>query len=300
MSSIYGKMTQGLDGLTYRSMFEADFANKFLFETIDYEYEKPYNDGTKRKCDFYIKSLDLWIECAYHDIVDNFAYQKNKGAIPLKVPYQDKDIVKKRGAKFDWTNKIWYVPEELNTGNRLEKFENWMSRKQLELTQLNNSQITENYEPSLRKKLIDNADKKIIVVSYKDVSNRSINHIYDLIRVCYNSYYCELLNTHRIKQNPNQIVKKPNHNNGNGGTNRQGGWDKKFFLPNFSDKNLKKNEQTPSYLLAWSTFQNLQPGDRHRFIQSIVKLSKGNPRRKKKKKKKFNKSMDKLINAGTI
>ena len=155
MSSIYGKMTQGLDGLTYRSMFEADFANKFLFETIDYEYEKPYNDGTKRKCDFYIKSLDLWIECAYHDIVDNFAYQKNKGDIPLKVPYQDKDIVKKRGAKWSPTNKIWYIPEELNTGNRLEKFENWMSRKQLELTQLNNSQITENYEPSLRKKLIE-------------------------------------------------------------------------------------------------------------------------------------------------
>ena len=114
-------------------MFEADFANKFLFEAADYEYEKSYGDGTKRKCDFYIKNLDLWIECAYNEIVETFAYQKNKGRIPLQCPFQDKDIAKRMGAKWDKVERHWYIPIELNTGSRLEKFERWMNSLQLKI-----------------------------------------------------------------------------------------------------------------------------------------------------------------------
>ena len=38
------------------------------------KYDK---DGTKRKCDFYIESLDLWIECSWnYDNSRNFYVSK--------------------------------------------------------------------------------------------------------------------------------------------------------------------------------------------------------------------------------
>ena len=76
MNEIYGKQTYGKDEILYRSMFEAKFADKFLYEQYTYEYEKPYNDGTKRTCDFYVKELDLWIECAWGETSQKYVYQK--------------------------------------------------------------------------------------------------------------------------------------------------------------------------------------------------------------------------------
>ena len=38
----------------------SEFAHKFLHNVYEYVYEKPYDDYIKRKCDFYIESLDFY------------------------------------------------------------------------------------------------------------------------------------------------------------------------------------------------------------------------------------------------
>ena len=190
MNSIYGKFTKGKDGITYRSEFEAEFAHKFLHGVYEYVYEKPYDDGTKRKCDFYIESLDLWIECSWNPIVETFMYQKKKGKIfldPAKATFQKKDDVKRLGGKWEPTNKLWYIPESRNTGNRLEQFEEFMFEKDLGKTYSDESHIQPDYEKNMKEKLIDNIDKKIIVVSHKEVS--TCNDLWDVMRVVDNSLF---------------------------------------------------------------------------------------------------------------
>ena len=71
-----------------------------------------------------------------------------------------------------------------------------MSEDQLEIIESNNSQITEDYESNLKQKMIDNLDKKIIIVSSKDVSD--CRDLADVIRVCDNEYYKELLSEGKI------------------------------------------------------------------------------------------------------
>jgi len=59
----YGIQTVGLDKHTYRSAAEAYFCNKYLYNIYEYiiepTYPKPYD---KKKYDWYIPSLDLYIE----------------------------------------------------------------------------------------------------------------------------------------------------------------------------------------------------------------------------------------------
>ncbi len=42
----FGEPTKGKDGNQYKSKFEANFCNKFLYENWSYEYEKPYSGKT--------------------------------------------------------------------------------------------------------------------------------------------------------------------------------------------------------------------------------------------------------------
>ena len=65
----YGNATRGKDGRNYKSQFEADFCNKFLYQKYSYEYEKPYNDGSRRKSDFYLNDLDLYIKCPDGELI---------------------------------------------------------------------------------------------------------------------------------------------------------------------------------------------------------------------------------------
>jgi hypothetical protein len=249
--SIYGKLTKGKDGITYRSQFEANFANKFLFEKFDYEYEKPYNDGTKRKCDFYIKSLDLWIECSYNEVIDTFEYQNIKGNIPLiNALYEDRTTVKFLGGRWNPAEKIWYIPVELNTGNRLKKFEKFMSKEYLKIIELDKSQITENYSSDLRQKLYDNIDKRIIIISLKEVD--SCNSFNDVLRIVDNEYFKELLSKDEIK-NKEKI------------------------------QSYKKPKET-DYDLSFRIFNSLGDGDKSRFIRKINKQFKIKPKKRNKNK----------------
>ena len=233
-------------------MFECSFANKFLYNKFNYEYEKPYNDGTKRKCDFYVPILNLWIECSYNELVDTFAYQSIKDSIPLNVSYYDKERVKKIGGRWNPDKKYWYIPMELNTGNRLKKFEEFMYERHLKIIESDKPQITENYSSDLRKKILDNTDKRIIVVSNSELD--SCNSLDDVLRVCDNEYYKQLISEEKIKTKEKiQSYKKPNE----------------------SDLQL-----------ALRFYMNLQSGDKHRFIQSINKQSKQKPKRKKLRNKK--------------
>ena len=197
--SIYGKLTKGKDGITYRSAFEAEFAGKFLFGLYDYDYEKPYNDGTKRKSDFYVESLDLWIECSWHQIVETFMYQKKKGRIlldPKKAIFEKKEDVKSLGGKWDSDLKRWYVPELKNTGNRLEQFEKFMYNKDLDKTFSDESHMHDDYEKNMKQKLVDNIDKNIIVVSHKEVS--SCVDLWDIIRVVDNSLFMKYFDDGKV------------------------------------------------------------------------------------------------------
>lgn len=61
-SPLYGVPTQGLDKHEYRSKAEAYFADKFLFNRVDYIIEPKYPNDIHKWYDWYIPSLDLYIE----------------------------------------------------------------------------------------------------------------------------------------------------------------------------------------------------------------------------------------------
>lgn len=235
-------------------MFEAEFANKFLYGKFSYNYEKPYNDGTKRKCDFYVEALDLWIECAYNELIDKFEYQTKKSHIPLhNASYNNKESVKCMGAKWNPTEKYWYIPMELNTGQRLKKFEPYMSEQNLTIVQSDNKQITESYSEDIRQKLYDNTDKRIIIVSKKDLE--TCNSFNDVLRVCDNKYFKQLISQGKI-------------------------WD------GFPDYQSYKKPDETDLDLAIRIFNNLQPDDKNRFIQRKSIQKNRRPKRKKNRNKK--------------
>ena len=204
-SQQYGKQTYGKDGILYRSMFESEFANKFLFNKYNYEYERPYNDGSKRKCDFYVKELDLWIECAYGEISQKYVYQ-NKRLVYLDVPYRDKELAKIHGARWDKDQKSWYFCPE--PGKRHKHLEVWMHPKDKQIIDISDQQMTDDYADKLKKKIIENLDKNIMTVSGKDIGTYS--HLQQIIRVNLPSYYNELLNNKKLKQHEKKTHIKPN------------------------------------------------------------------------------------------
>jgi hypothetical protein len=58
----YGIDTKGLYGHTYRSKYEAYFADNYLFGTYDYVVEPKYPEPYNKYYDWYIPSIDLYIE----------------------------------------------------------------------------------------------------------------------------------------------------------------------------------------------------------------------------------------------
>ena len=61
-SDLYGVATYGLDGHKYRSRAEAYFADKFLYNVYEYEIEPKYPEPYSYIYDWYIPSLNLYIE----------------------------------------------------------------------------------------------------------------------------------------------------------------------------------------------------------------------------------------------
>ena len=78
MSDTYGTPTIALDGIKYKSNFEANFVNKYLYNKYSFSYELPYGNGWY--FDFYIKELNLYIEVTDYikpkRIVDKIEYCK--------------------------------------------------------------------------------------------------------------------------------------------------------------------------------------------------------------------------------
>jgi len=60
----YGHTTSGLDGNNYRSTLEAIFADKFLFNQYEYVIEPKYPANINKYYDWYIPSIDVYIELA--------------------------------------------------------------------------------------------------------------------------------------------------------------------------------------------------------------------------------------------
>lgn len=60
----YGNCFDYIDGNTYRSALELYFVTTFLYQQLDYEYEKYYPGDTNRISDFYLPKYDLFIEIA--------------------------------------------------------------------------------------------------------------------------------------------------------------------------------------------------------------------------------------------
>ena len=175
----YGNTTRGKDGRNYKSEFEADFCNKFLYQKYSYEYEKPYNDGSKRKSDFYLNDLDLYIECVYHNfkIVPKYLTYDSKVKIVLeKCLYDDRFEVKKFKAKWDANEKHWWTTNDGNE-RRLDALSKFMKEQDKEPFFMSDGKaLKEDYDIDFFKKL--QFDPSIIIVTYEDSQNcKDMNRI---------------------------------------------------------------------------------------------------------------------------
>lgn len=99
------------DEKKYRSEFEASFVNRFLHNKFDYEYEKRYDEETRFTCDFYLKDLDLWVECCYKPFAFCNTATLHTGRINLICGYNQRHVAKRNGAKWDKDRKTWYLPK---------------------------------------------------------------------------------------------------------------------------------------------------------------------------------------------
>ena len=193
---LIGTRTIGKDEISYRSKFEAMFANKFLFGKFNYAYEKPYDDGTKSMCDFYIYDLDLYIELVYRDNDCNVIYMTNLGLgydVPLKkAKYEDREVLKMHGCKWDPSLKEWYIPSKIGPNkrkNRMFDLEKFMTEEYLGMD-YNGNADDKTYHETLEKKYRTNCkDKTIIQVHLKDL--KGAKSLYDIIRTTNNALYKE-------------------------------------------------------------------------------------------------------------
>lgn len=166
------EFTVGKDGITYRSKFEADFSNKFLYPyEIKYEYEKKYDDSNQ-KCDFYLTDYDIWIECVYHNIEVKPAYYDGR-IIRLYAEYSHRFILKQNGAR--WNGEHWWIQYKGKPLNNLHRF---MKQEDLDMTIFSNSKaLTERYNDDLKKKIL-NKDISILIVNNSDIKDyNNLAHI---------------------------------------------------------------------------------------------------------------------------
>ena len=93
----FGIKTVAKDGILYRSKAEAYFVDNYLYNQYDYIYESKYTDGSTKLYDFYIPSLDLYIELTGginpQNIQEKIAINKQQNKKLLVI--NTKDIYKK-------------------------------------------------------------------------------------------------------------------------------------------------------------------------------------------------------------
>ena len=172
--SYYGIPKVAKDGVRYRSTFEADFVNKFLYnKNILYEYEKNY-PNSKCKCDFYLTDLELWVELVYHDVSVKYSYEKagKKTYLP-RATYYDNEYVKKFGAKFDWDKKKWYI---IYTNKSFPSLEQFMDDEAKEMTLHSHGKaICRDYDKKLVKKI--GLAQSLIIVTHEDMKRSNLQNI---------------------------------------------------------------------------------------------------------------------------
>jgi hypothetical protein len=199
---IYGKKTIAKDGFEYRSMFEAEFVNKFLIaHDIKYEREKLYSDTTKHRCDFYLPDYDVWIECVYEPCVLAETYKFGLHDIELSIPVAN--LPAQRNAlsiggkisKKTITHQKWIIPKSRIPQKGIPYLERYMDAALLECTYNSyKANMTENYNHDLSTKLLMYTDRyTIIQVNYADLENKPA-HISDLIRIKNNELFLRLQN----------------------------------------------------------------------------------------------------------
>lgn len=172
--NIYGTNTKARNGIVYRSKFEADFVNKFLIPSnMPFEYEKQY-PNSRRKCDFYIQNLDIWIECVYHKFVLEYKYKIKSGRVYLNVPYEDKEYVKKFKCNWDQNKKQWFVPY---TGQSIVPLHKYIPEGELETQYVSNGKaLNADYDVRLLEKMLDNKID-ILVVNNDDLAYDNLLHL---------------------------------------------------------------------------------------------------------------------------
>ena len=198
--SLYGKKTKGHDAILYKSMFEAEFANKFLYEKYDYIYEERYHDGTLSRADFYIKDLDCWLELVYFPIIEVYAYESKQIVNLPRCYYHDRHDAKKLGARWNSSEKTWYITPQDHSPEKIRKMWHWMNPKDFDVvstTQKNMQVKGKNYEKEVLEKIERNRlkGKKIFMVHYEDIDRCS--NLEDIIRVRDNDFFLKLWRNNR-------------------------------------------------------------------------------------------------------
>lgn len=191
----YGKKTKGYDDILYKSMFEAEFANKFLYEKYDYTYEERYHDGTTSRADFYIKDLDCWLELVYFPIGEIYAYERKQIVNLPRCYYNDRHDAKKFGARWNASQKTWYITPQDHSSEKIKKIWHWMNPKDLDVvgtTQKNMQVKGKDYEKEVLEKIERNRlkGKKIFMVNYDDI--RKCDNLVDIIRIKDNDFFLKL------------------------------------------------------------------------------------------------------------
>lgn len=193
--SQYGKKTKGYDTILYRSMFEAEFANKFLYEKYDYTYEERYHDGTTCSADFYIKDLDCWLELVYFPIGEIYAYESKQIVNLPRCYYENRHDAKKFGAKWNASQKTWYITPQDYSSQKIKKIWHWMDPKDLAVvgtTQKNMQVKGKDYEKEVLEKIERNRlkGKKIFMIHYEDMDK--CDNFTDIIRIKDNDFFLKL------------------------------------------------------------------------------------------------------------
>tara|TARA_R110002074_G_scaffold182632_1_gene347607 strand:- start:849 stop:1517 length:669 start_codon:yes stop_codon:yes gene_type:complete len=173
----YGTPRIAKDGVKYRSTFEADFVNKYLYRKgIKYEYEKKY-PGTKQMCDFYLTDLGIWLELVYHGVEIKYSYQENELWQRIYLPrasYTDKNYIKKCGGNWDPDRREWYVFYS-GRGN-LMNLEQWMDKEDLRRSIHSDGKgCFKKYDENLTRKIAEQS--LILVVTHDDMKKSSLHKI---------------------------------------------------------------------------------------------------------------------------
>ena len=122
-----------------------------LYEKYDYTYEERYHDGTTCSADFYIKDLDCWLELVYFPIGEIYAYESKQILNLPRCYYDDRHDAKKFGAKWNASQKTWYITPQDHSPEKIRKMWHWMNPKDFDVvstTQKNMQVKGKNYEKS--------------------------------------------------------------------------------------------------------------------------------------------------------